>query len=72
MLTWITGSRHLNLRLAMPHLLRLQVEVMVGDPQSQTTHLSLLQRDLDTAETTATHLHPSLPQALVTATWVTC
>lgn len=73
MLTWTTASLLLNLRLAMLPLLRLQVEVMEGDPQSQTTHLSPLQKGLDTGETTTIHLlHRSLLQDLGTATWDTC
>lgn len=73
MLTWTTVSLHLNPRLATLPLLRLQVEAMEGDPRSQTTHLSPLQRGLDTGVTTVTHLlHPSLLQGLGTATWVTC
>lgn len=73
MLTWTTASHHPNPRLATLPLLHLQVEAMEGDPQSQTTHLSPLQRGPVTAETTATRLlRRSPPQGSGTATWVTC
>lgn len=73
MLTWTTGSRRPSPRQATLPLLHLQGEVMEGDPPSQTTHLSPLQRVLDTGESTAIHLlHLLLLQGSGTATWATC